>query len=264
MTGEMAGGVTIASTAIIHPRAQIGDDVQIGPYSVVGENVRIGRGTEIGSHVILDGWTTIGEHCRIFAGAVVGSEPQDLKYKGAQSFVRIGDYTTIREYSTVNRGTMESDETRVGQGCLLMAYSHVAHNCILEDSVIMASFAALAGHIRIESYAIIGGLVAVHQFCQVGRYALVGGTSAVRQDILPFTRAAGNPCQPYGINVIGLRRHGFSEDRVRQLKRIYRTIFRSRLSEKEALRRLEEKMSNDEDVRHIIEFVRRSERGICR
>jgi UDP-N-acetylglucosamine acyltransferase len=260
----MASAVTIASTAIIHPRAQIGDDVQIGPYSVVGENVRIGRGTEIGAHVILDGWTTIGEHCRISTGAVVGSEPQDLKYRGAQSFVRIGDYTTIREYSTVNRGTMEGDETRVGQGCLLMAYSHVAHNCILEDSVIMASFAALAGHIRIGSNGIIGGLVAIHQFCQVGRYALVGGASAVRQDVLPFTRAAGNPCRSYGLNVVGLRRHGFSEDRIRRLKRIYRTIFRSHLSEEKALACVEEEMPNDEDARQIIGFVRRSERGICR
>lgn len=260
----MGVGITIASTAIIHPRAQIGDDVQIGPYSVIGENVRIGRGTEIGAHVVIDGWTTIGEHCRIFTGAVVGSEPQDLKYKGAHSFVRIGDYTTIREYSTVNRGTMEGDETRVGQGCLLMAYSHVAHNCILEDSVIMASFAALAGHIRIESNAIIGGLVAIHQFCQVGRYAIVGGASAVRQDVLPFTRVAGDPCRSYGINVIGLRRHGFSEERIRRLKRIHKIVFRSHLSEKSALSRLEDEMPNDEDARHIIEFVRRSERGICR
>lgn len=260
----MASEITIASTAIIHPRAQIGDDVQIGPYSVVGENVRIGRGTEIGAHVILDGWTTIGEHCRIFTGAVVGSEPQDLKYRGAQSFVRIGDYTTVREYSTVNRATMEGDETRVGQGCLLMAYSHVAHNCILEDSVIMASFAALAGHIRIESNAIIGGLVAIHQFCQVGRYAIVGGASPVRQDAVPFTRLAGSPCRSYGINVIGLRRHGFSEDRIRQLKRIYKIVFRSHLSEEEALRRVEGEMPNDEDARHVIEFMRRSQRGICR
>lgn len=256
--------MTIASTAIIHPRAQIGDDVQIGPYSVVGEHVRIGRGTEIGAHVILDGWTTIGEYCRIFTGAVVGSEPQDLKFKGDESFVRIGDHTTIREYCTVNRGTLTGEETRVGQRCLLMAYSHVAHNCILEDSVIMASFSALAGHIRIESNAIIGGLVAVHQFCQVGRYAIVGGASAVRQDVLPYTRAAGNPCRPYGINTVGLKRHGFSDDRVRNLKRIYRRIFRSKLTEVQALEQLEKDLSDDEDVRRISEFVRRSERGICR
>jgi len=260
----MSSAMTIASTAIIHPRAQIGDDVQIGPYSVVGENVRIGRGTEIGAHVILDGWTTIGEYCRIFTGAVVGSEPQDLKFKGGQSFVRIGDHTTIREYCTVNRGTMEGEETRVGQRCLLMAYSHIAHNCILEDGVIMASFSALAGHIRIESDAIIGGIVAVHQFCQVGRYAIVGGASAVRQDVLPYTRVAGNPCRPYGINTVGLKRHGFSDERVRNLKQAYRTVFRSKLTEGQALQRLEEEMPDDEDIRHIVEFMRRSERGVSR
>ncbi|HPA44539.1 MAG TPA: acyl-ACP--UDP-N-acetylglucosamine O-acyltransferase [bacterium] len=260
----MPDTLTIASTAIIHPRAQIGDDVQIGPYSVVGEDVRIGRGTEIGPHVILDGWTTIGEYCRIFTGAVIGSEPQDLKYKGGVSFVRIGDHTTIREYSTVNRGTSEGEETRVGQGCFLMAYSHIAHNCILEDSVIMASFAALAGHIRIESNAIIGGLVAIHQFCQVGKYAIVGGASAVRQDVLPYTRVAGNPCKPYGINVVGLRRHGFSEERMKRLKRIYRIMYRSHFSEGEALDCLHEEMGDDTDAQHIIEFVKRTERGICR
>ncbi len=254
----------IDSSAIIHPHAQVGENVEIGPYAIVGENVKIGSETIIGPHAVLEGWVTLGRNCRIGAGAVIGSEPQDLKFRGDPSSVVIGDNTTIREYATINRATFEGESTIVGSNCLVMAYCHIAHNCVLEDRVIMASFAGLAGHIRIEQNAIIGGLVGVHQFVQIGRSAIIGGGAAVRKDILPYTSASGNPCKSKGLNIVGLKRANYSPERISQLKKAYRIIFRSKLSEEEAIERLQEEMGEVPEIKQMIDFISGSKRGLAR
>lgn len=254
----------VSNSAIVHPSAEIGENVEIGPFAVVGENVKIGDGTKIAPHAILEGWTTIGRKCRIGVGAVIGSDPQDLKFLGEESYVIIGDNTTIREYATINRGTYAGEATRVGNNCFVMSYCHIAHNCVLEDWVIMASFAGLAGHIRIEQHAIIGGLVGIHQFVQIGRNAIVGGGSAVRQDILPCTAAGGNPCKSRGLNIVGLKRHNYSPERISQLKHAYKIIMRSKLSETEAIARLKEEMSDVPEVMHMVDFINTSQRGLAR
>ncbi len=254
----------VADTAIVHPRAQIEDDVEIGPFTLVGENVKIGAGTKIASHVVLEGCTRIGRNCRINVGAVVGSEPQDLKFRGDESYVIIGDNTTIREYATVNRGTFEGEATVIGNYCFIMSYCHIAHNCVLEDRVIMSSFAGLAGHIHIEQNAIIGGLVGIHQFVRIGQNAIIGGGSAVRQDILPFTVAGGNPCKTRGLNIIGLKRHNFSPERISKIKRAYKTVFRTHLSEKEAIVQLYEQFADVPEAQHMAEFMEKTERGLAR
>ncbi len=255
---------SVSNSAIVHPSAEIGENVEVGPFAVVGENIQIGDGTKIAPHAVLDGWTTIGRNCRIGVGAVIGSTPQDLKYRGEESYVVIGDNTTIREYATINRGTYEGEVTSVGNHCFVMSYCHIAHNCVLEDWVIMASFAGLAGHIRVEQHAIIGGLVGIHQFVQIGRNAIVGGGSAVRQDILPCTAAGGNPCKSRGLNIIGLKRHNFSPERISQFKHAYKIIMRSKLCEKAAIERLTGEMSDVPEIMHMVDFMQRSERGLAR
>jgi len=254
----------VASTAIVHPNAHLGENVEISHYAIIGEQCKVGDGSYIGPHAILEGWTHIGRNCKIGAGAVIGSEPQDLKFRGEESYVKVGDNTTIREYATVNRGTFEGESTLIGNNCLIMSYCHIAHNCVLQDRVIMASSAALAGHILIEENAIIGGLVGVHQFCHIGRNSIIGGCSAVRQDILPYTSAGGNPCRSKGLNITGLKRHNFSPERISQLKNAYRLIFRSQLTEDQALEKLEKESLDSPEIIHMIEFVRNSSRGLAR
>jgi UDP-N-acetylglucosamine acyltransferase len=254
----------MSNHACIHENAQIGENVEISPYAIIGEHVTIKDGTKIGPHSVIEGWTTIGKNCRIGAGAIVGSEPQDLKYRGDVSYVEIGDNTTIREYATINRGTFEGEITKVGSYCLIMSYCHIAHNCILGDRVIMASFAGLAGHIIVEDNAIIGGLVGVHQFVHIGRNAIIGGSSGVRQDILPYTSCSGTPAKPHGLNIIGLRRHNFSPERISRLKKAYKVIFRNGLTEAKALVQLEDEYENVPEVQHMIDFMKSSERGIAR
>ncbi|MBD3267329.1 acyl-ACP--UDP-N-acetylglucosamine O-acyltransferase [bacterium] len=253
-----------SNTSVIHPGAEIAENVEIGPYAVIGENVKIGEQSKIDAHAVIEGWTTIGRNCRIGVGAVIGGEPQDLKYRGEETYVRIGDNTTIREYATVNRGTYEGEETRVGSNCLIMSYCHIAHNCTLENRVIMSSFAGLAGHILVEENAIIGGLVGVHQFVQIGRNSIIGGGSAVRQDILPYTAAGGNPCKVRGLNTIGLRRHNYSPERIANLKRAYKVIFRSGMTECQSIELLKEEFDNVLEVTNMVEFMQRSNRGLAR
>lgn len=254
----------VANTAIVHPKAEIGENVEIAPYAIIGENVKIKDGAVIGPHAVIEGWTTIGKNCRIGVGAVIGSEPQDLKYRGGESYVVIGDHTTIREYATVNRGTFEGESTTVGNNCLVMASCHIAHNCVLEDRVIVASFAGLAGHIVVEENAIIGGLVGIHQFCRIGRGAIVGGSSGVRQDILPYTKASGNPSRSKGLNVVGLRRINYSPERISKLKKAYRIIFRSNLTEERSIQLLLEEFSDVPEVLDMVKFMQESKRGLAR
>ncbi len=255
----------IHPTAIVAPSAKIGDGVTIGPYSVIGEHVSIGGGTSVGNHVVVDGWTEIGAGCRIFSHAVLGTEPQDLKFWGEKSTLFIGDHSVIREFATINRATAQGGgRTVVGNHNLIMAYAHVAHDCILGDHVILANSANLAGHVAIEDYAIVGGLCGVHQFCRIGRYALVGGCSAVNQDIPPFVKAQGNRPKLYGLNTVGLRRHNFSKEALQNLRRAYRLLFQSGASISEAMARVEEEIRDCPEVTYLVQFIKRSQRGITR
>ena len=254
----------IHETAVIAPGARIGKDVEIGPYAVIGANVIIGEGTKICPHVVIDGWTSIGNHCVIFPGASIGAEPQDLKFYGEKSYVFIGNNTKIRECCTVNRATGEGEETRIGNDCLMMAYSHVAHNCVVGNNVILANAATLAGHVVVEDRAIIGGLAGVHQFVKIGRNAMIGGATKIVQDIPPFVIVDGNPAKVAGLNNVGLSRAGMSSEVRRNLKKAYRILYRSGLSLPQAIAVMEQELESCEEVEHLMRFLRNAERGICR
>jgi len=255
----------IHTTAIIDPKAELDSGVDIGPYCVIGPQVKIGRGTTLAPHVVVEGWTKIGEACRIFQFASIGAIPQDLKYKGEESWVIIGNNTTIREFVTINRGTAQSGgKTIVGNNNFFMAYSHVAHDCKTGDHVILANAATLAGHIEIEDYAIVGGLVGVHQFVRLGCHCIIGGGSGVNQDIPPYMMANGQRARLYGLNLVGLKRHNFSSEALSNLKKAYRIIFRSGLTTGKALDQVEREIDNSPEVDHLVSFIRNSERGVTR
>lgn len=257
--------IQIHPTAVVDPGASLEEGVVIGPFTIIGDRVTIGRGTRIGSHVVIEGETEIGEGCQIFHHAIIGVQPQDLKYRGEEARVRIGPQTVIREFATVHRGTAGGGGiTVVGSRNYVMAYAHIAHDCLLGDDVVMASLSALAGHVVIEEHAIIGGLVGIHQFVRIGRYALVGACSAVLQDIPPYVKAQGNRAKPYGLNTVGLRRHGFSAGVINRLKQAYRIVFLSGLNTTQALARIEEELPSCPEVDHFVKFIRDSERGIAR
>jgi UDP-N-acetylglucosamine acyltransferase len=252
----------IHSTAVVHPDAQIDDDVVIGPYSVIGPHVTIGSGTRIGAHAVIEGNTSIGRGNRIFHGAALGGVPQDLKYSGEVTFLRIGDNNTIREYATINLACVEGEATIVGNGALIMAYAHVAHNCALHSGVILANSVNLAGHVEVHEGAIIGGVTPVHQFVRIGCYSIVGGGCRVPKDVPPYTRAAGHPLRLVGLNTVGLERNGFDADRRALLKRAYRILFRSNLNVTQAIERIRDELGPDDDVRTLVDFVAQSERGV--
>ena len=254
----------IHESAVVYPGARLGRDVEIGPYSVIGENVFIGDGSKIGSHVVIEGWTTIGRECQIHHGACVGGAPQDLKFKGEKTFVYIGDKTIIREFVTINRATGEGEETRVGSNCLIMATSHIAHNCQIGNYVIIANGAGIAGHVVIEDRAIISGLSGVHQFVKIGRNAMVGGASKVVQDVPPFVIADGRPARVCGLNSVGIARAGLSENVRRNLKKAYRMLYRSGMKLSEAIIMMEQELDSSEEVEHLLRFLRNVDRGICR
>ena len=255
----------IHSTAIIHPKAKIGKDVTIGPFAVIGENAKIGDGTEIGSHIVIEGWTSIGKNCRIFPFSSIGTPPQDITYSGEKTMVTIGDQNIIREYTTIHRGTKKGGgETVVGSHNYIMAYVHIAHDCHIGSHIIMANAATLGGHITVEDHAVIGGLTGIHQFVRVGMYAMVGACSAVSLDVPPYVSAVGNRATLYGLNIIGLKRHGFNKKQVSHIKKAYTILFRSKLSLKEAIVKIEEDMGDSEEVKRMVEFIKGSKRGICR
>lgn len=255
---------TIDPTARVAPGAELEDDVVVGPWCQVGPRARIGARTRLDSMVLVDGWTEIAEDCHLHHGAVVGSSPQDLKYRGAASRVRVGARTVLREYSTVNRATEEGEETVVGADNLIMAYAHVAHNCLLGDRVILANSVNLAGHVEIGDWAIIGGVTPVHQFVKIGCHAIIGGGSRVPIDIAPYVKAAGNPLRVFGLNTVGLERRGFSEESREALKRLYRIFFRSTLLTEPALQKIRDELPDLPEIRTFIEFVQQSERGLAR
>jgi UDP-N-acetylglucosamine acyltransferase len=254
----------VHETAVIHPGARIGKDVEVGPYAVIGENIIIGDGTKIGAHVVIDGWTSIGKNCTIFHGASIGASPQDLKFRGEKSYVFVGDDTQIREFVTVHRATGEGEETRIGSGCLLQTYVHVAHNCVLGNQVIMSGGATLGGHVVVEDRAVVGGMSGVHQFVKIGRNAMVGGAAKVVQDVPPFVIVDGHPARVCGLNNVGMSRAGVGEVARRNLKKAYRILYRSGLSLAQAIAVMEQELESCEEVEHFMRFLRNAERGICR
>jgi UDP-N-acetylglucosamine acyltransferase len=255
----------IHPTAIIHPSAEIATDVEIGAYSIIGEHVRIGGGARVGDHVRIVGWTRIGEQCRVFSFAVLGEDPQDLKYRGEPTELIVGDQVIFREFVTVNRGTTQGGgRTVIGSHSYFMAYSHVGHDSIIGQHVIMANNASLAGHIEIQDYAIIGGLVGVHQFVRIGSHAMVGGFSGVAQDVPPYTLASGSRAELFGLNVVGLRRHGFPTETISGLKKAYRILFRSSLKMQNAIERVRQEVPGTPEIENLIRFLQESHRGFCR
>jgi UDP-N-acetylglucosamine acyltransferase len=255
----------IHPTAIVHPKAEIDSNVQIGPYSVIGDNVSIGSGTVIGPHVVVDPFVSIGPDCHIFQYASVGAEPQAVKFKGEKTYVKIGRGSVVREFATINRGTeFGTGVTEIGEENLLMAYCHVAHDCQTGRKVILANGATLAGHIVIGNYVTVGGLVAIHQFVRIGDYAYVGGKSGVPKDIPPYVIATGDRAKLYGLNRVGLKRHGFPGATVNELKKAYRIFFRIGITLNEAIERVQAEVDHLPEVVNFINFIKSSQRGITR
>lgn len=256
----------IHSTAIVHPKASLADDVEVGPFCLIGEHVKIGKGTRLLSHVRVDGWTEIGERNELHSFASIGGPPQHLGYKGEPTKVIIGHDNILREYVTVNRATVQGGgTTTIGSKNFLMAYVHVAHDCHLGSHLILANAASLAGHITIGDHAIIGGLTGIHQYVRVGSYSMVGGCCGIVQDLPPFMRAAGGyRARMYGLNSVGLRRHGFSTDRISVLKRAYDMLFRSGRRIAEAARLAKAEFGDQPDVITVLGFLEGTKRGICR
>jgi UDP-N-acetylglucosamine acyltransferase len=255
----------------IHPTAIIEDDVkmdknvQVGPYVVIRKGVKIGLGTTIDAHTVIEGNTTIGKNNKIGIGVVIGNPPQDLKYNGEDTEVVIGDNNIIREYVTINRGTVDRYKTQIGSNCLLMSYVHVAHDCLVGNEVILANCATLAGHLTVEDQAIIGGLTPIHQFVRVGKMAIIGGGSRVPKDIPPFCKAAGNPLRIFGLNNIGLERRNYSNEDKMQLKRAYKLIFRSKFNTSQAVKKIQnDSQFTSKAVKLLVEFIKNSKRGICK
>ncbi len=253
---------------VVHPSAVVDDEAEldpscsVGPFAVIGPGVELGPDVRVGSHALVERDTRLGAGCEIHHGAVVGTDPQDLKYEGEPSTLEIGPRTVIREYATLNRGTAASGATVVGGDCLIMAYAHVAHDCRLGDHVILSNSVNMGGHVEIGDWVIVGGLTAIHQFVRIGDHAFVGGASRLPQDVVPFTTVSGNPCAAYGINTTGLRRRGFDDERIKTLRAAYRSLFRSDLNLGDAVDRLAEEGPDTEEVREVIEFIRASERGV--
>ncbi len=250
----------IHPTAVIHPKAELHPTVEVGPFAVIGENVKIDAQTTIGAHAIIEGPIEIGVGNRIFPSAVIGLEPQDLKYKGAASWVKIGNHNTIREFVTINRATHADEVTQIGDHNLLMAYVHVAHNCVIEDHVIIANAVALAGHVHIEPRAVIGGALGVHQFVRIGRNAMLGGMSRIDRDAPPFMMIEGNPSRVRSLNLVGLKRAGLTTHDVGYLKKAFRLLYHSDLTFKEALEQLPG-ISDNEYVEYLYHFLMGSTTG---
>jgi len=257
--------MAIHPQAIVSPSARIAEDVEIGPWTYIGDDVEIGPGTVIHSHVVIKGPTTIGSNNKIFQFSSIGEECQDKKYKGEPTRLIIGDNNVIRESCTIHRGTVQDQgETRIGSHNLLMAYVHIAHDCILGDHLIVANNTTLGGHVHVGDYVVLGGGTLVHQFCKIGSYAMSAGGSIVLRDIPAYVMASGQSAQPHGLNVEGLRRRGFSPESIQELKRAYKTVYRQGLSLQEALEQLKEAEKHEPAVALFRESILNSERGIIR
>ncbi|MGC1379708.1 MAG: acyl-ACP--UDP-N-acetylglucosamine O-acyltransferase [Candidatus Baltobacteraceae bacterium] len=251
-------------TAIVHPGAEIEKTVEVGPYCIVGEHVTIGPRTVLQAHVVVNGWTEIGEDCTIYPFATIGAASQDRKYAGERAFTRIGNRTILREYVSIQRATGPDEVTAVGDDCLLLAYVHIAHNCILGNGVTMSNLAQLAGHVQVGNFVTIGGHTGIHQFTRVGRHAMVGGLSKLTKDVPPFFLVEGNPCQPYGLNSVGLRRAAFSVEERNEIKQFYKLLYNPKLNVSQAIEAMKESVST-RPGQEIIAFLEGpSERGVLK
>ncbi len=250
--------------AYIHPAAKIAPSVAIDPFVTIDQNVEIGEGTRIGSNVTILEGTRIGKNCNIFPGAVIGAIPQDLKFRGEETTAIIGDNTTLRECVTVNRGTAAKGRTIVGSNCLIMAYSHVAHDCIVGDNVIISNASQLAGEVVVDNFAVIGGGSLIHQFCHIGAHVMLQGGALVNKDIPPYVKAAREPIAYAGVNSIGLRRRNFSNDTIREIQDIYRYLYLSSMNVSDAIERIEAELPATKERDEIILFIKNSKRGIIR
>ena len=254
----------LSPLAHIHPSARLASGVTVEPFTTIADDVEIGEGTWIGPNVTIMSGARIGRHCQVFPGAVIGAVPQDLKFAGEKTTAVIGDYTVVRECVTVNRGTVDRGETRVGSHCLLMAYVHVAHDCIIGNHCILANTVQVAGHVEIGDYAIVGGSSAVHQFVKIGTHAMVSGGSLVRKDVPPYVKAGREPLSYAGANSVGLRRRGFSEDAINLVQQLYRTLFLGGLNTQDALAQIEQDLPASQERDIAVHFVRAATRGIIK
>jgi UDP-N-acetylglucosamine acyltransferase len=255
----------IHQTAIVDPLARLADDVEVGAYSIIGPHVSIGAGTKIGPHVVVEGPTEIGENNRIWQFASVGADPQDKKHHGEETWLRMGDGNTIREFVTINRGTVDGGgETQIGNDNWIMAYVHIAHDCIIGNQAIFANNASLAGHVVIEDHVILGGFSLIHQFCRIGAHAFTSMGSKVNQDVPPYVTVAGKMAEPRGLNAEGLKRRGFSRERIRQIKQAYKLLYKSGLRLDEAIEAISELDASSEDLAAFTAFLQTSERSILR
>ena len=255
---------SIHSSAVVHPKAQIGDDCVLGPYCVIGENVAMGPRCRLHSHVVIDGHTTIGQGNEIFPFASLGLKTQDLKWKGDVTRTQIGDNNTFREYVTIHSATGDGETTVVGSNNHILAYCHIAHNVTLGDHVIMSNVGTLAGHVTVEDYAVVGGLAAVHQFCRIGRLSMIGACSKVVQDVPPFMIADGNPAETRTVNKVGMERNGVPEEAQATLRQAFKLLFREGLTISNALDRIEKELPPLPELQHLMQFIRTSERGISK
>ena len=256
---------SIHPTAIIHESATIEAGVEVGPYAIIEHDTVVGENTRVGASAFIGPWTIIGKNNHIYHHATVGSDSQALAYKpGTRSFLKLGTGNIIREYTQLNRSSSEDRSTVIGSGNCFMAYSHVAHDCTVGDHTIFANAATIGGHVCVEDYAILGGLVGVHQECNIGRYAIIGSSSKINKDVLPFITADGHPARPKGLNAIGLRRHGFSEQSITEIRRAYKILFYKNTLLDVALEQLRSKQSSSEHVKEIVDFIEKSTRGILR
>ncbi len=255
-------GTQVHATAIVARDAQLGQGVEIGPFAIVGEGCTLGDGCVVAARATLERNVTLGANVHVGSGSILGGPPQDIKYRGEETAVEIGDGTVIREYATINRGTTHSFKTTVGKNGFIMSYVHLGHDCHVGDGVILVNSVQLSGHVTVEDRAIISGLCAFHQFVRVGRHSFVGGCSRVAQDVPPYLRAVGNPLKLYGLNSVGLQRNGFSEEVVRELKRAYRLLFKSELNLSQALERGSTELAPYPEVTSFLQFVEASSRGV--
>jgi UDP-N-acetylglucosamine acyltransferase len=253
---------TIDPRAVVSPKAQLGDNVSVAAFSIIEDDVIIGSGTSVASNVLIANGARIGKECRIHHGAVVATNPQDLKFHGEVSTLEIGDHTTIREYVTLNRGTYARGKTTIGNHCYLMAYAHVAHDCAVGNHVILANSVNMGGHVVIEDYVVIGGVVAVHQFTHIGKHAMIGGGFRATKDVPPFILAGQEPLAFTGLNIVGLKRRNFPANVIKELDNTYQVIYNSNLNVTQALERIRKQPDLIDEVRHVVDFIEKSKRGI--
>jgi UDP-N-acetylglucosamine acyltransferase len=250
--------------AVVHESARLADDVVVEPFAVIGPNVSIGRGTRVGSMALIDRNTDLGEDCLIYHGAVIGTDPQDLKFADEATYLTIGDRTTVREFATLNRATGEGEGTVIGSDCLIMAYAHVAHNCVIGDHVVIVNAVNIAGHVEIADWATIGGMTAVQQFIHIGKHAYIGGACRVSKDVPPYFKIGGIPTRPIEVNTVGLQRRGFSEETLNTLRKAYRLLYLSDLNTTQAVERIREELEPGDEIEHLIDFIESSSRGIIK